>query len=250
MLDRSLAALVRILALLARIVPRSALVALLRAVALVGVLAGWRRSDARRRALAAGLPLSPLAFSTLWADNSADLLAGAPPLAVVGWDEACAARAPRQGLLVVGAHLGHWEAAAQEMARRGLDPLVIAAPWPRLPRLAGVVASLRRAGGVGTAPRGPAAWRRATAHLRQGGAVVVLVDSVHPRRRGRAGVDFVDGQIGDPSPLLRWAQRQGAALWVAGGGSRGRGAEGPARARAGRLPGPGAPAGRRAPATR
>jgi hypothetical protein len=66
-----------------------------------------------------------------------------------------------------------------------------------------------------TAIRGRSGWRAATKHLRRGGTVVALVDSLSPRRRGRRPLPFIEGDIGAPDALLSWAQRQGAHAYVA-----------------------------------
>jgi len=55
----------------------------------------------------------------------------------------------------------------------------------------------------------------ATRHLRDGGWVVVLVDSLNPARAGRRPAAFVAGSIGAPDGLVSWAARQGAAVLVA-----------------------------------
>ena len=121
------------------------------------------------------------------------------------------------GLVVLGAHLGPWESGAAELARRGLRPAVIAAPWPRLPRTEHRVALLRGSAGVLSLSRGRSGWRGATEHLRAGGTVVVLVDSASGSRPGRRAVPFVDGSIGAPDALIDWARRQGASVCVAVG---------------------------------
>ncbi|MCO4769055.1 MAG: hypothetical protein KDA24_03430, partial [Deltaproteobacteria bacterium] len=93
--------------------------------------------------------------------------------------------------------------------------LVIAAPWPRLPRSEAAVRALRARGGVQSLPRGRASLETATRHLRGGGLVVVLVDSLNPKRAGRRALPFVDEAVGAPDGLVAWAARQGAALHVA-----------------------------------
>jgi len=117
---------------------------------------------------------------------------------------------PARGMLLLGAHLGPWEAGAAELARRGFRPMVLAAPWPRLPRSAAALATRRASLGVRTATRGRSGWRSATQHLRSGGTVVALVDSLSPLHPGRRPLPFVEGDVGAPDALIAWAQRQGA----------------------------------------
>jgi len=93
--------------------------------------------------------------------------------------------------------------------------MVLAAPWERLPCAAQALAARRAKLGVLTATRGRAGWRAATNHLRSGGTVVALVDSLSPLRRGRRPLPFIEGDIGAPDALLAWAQRQGAHAYVA-----------------------------------
>lgn len=122
---------------------------------------------------------------------------------------------PGTGLVILAAHHGPWEAGARELALRGLAPVVVAAPWPRLPRTEGLVARLRENAGVRSVPRGRAGWRAATRHLREGGTVVLLVDSASPRRRGRRGLPLAGGEIGAPDAVISWALRQGAEVRLA-----------------------------------
>ncbi|MEE2828614.1 MAG: hypothetical protein VX498_05470, partial [Myxococcota bacterium] len=63
--------------------------------------------------------------------------------------------------------------------------------------------------------------KAATRHLRSGGTVVALVDSLSSVRRGRRAVPFIEEPVGAPDALIAWAQRQGAALAVAVGNPRG-----------------------------
>jgi len=96
-----------------------------------------------------------------------------------------------------------------------LRPLVIVAPWPLLPRCEHEVLRLRARYGVASVPRGRRGWVRATQHLRDGGAVVVLVDSASAAPAGRRAAAFVDGMIAAPDAVVAWAARNGAALWAA-----------------------------------
>jgi len=179
---------------------------------------GWPFLDLRRRARAEGVVVRPWSWGAQLGRTLA-ALAGRPGRVVVeGWDQL--PRAGR-GVVVLAAHLGPWEAGAAELARRGLRPAVIAAPWPRLPRTEQKIAALRADLGVASIPRGTAGWREATRHLRRGGAVVVLVDSAHPERRGRRAVDFVDGSIAAPDAVVAWAKRHGADVWTAVGSQEG-----------------------------
>ena len=93
--------------------------------------------------------------------------------------------------------------------------MVLASPWERLPRAAQSLAERREQQGIATAFRGRAGWRMATGHLRAGGTVVALVDSLSPRRPGRRALNFVAGPVGAPDALLAWAERQGAEVRVA-----------------------------------
>ena len=169
----------------------------------------WPLSSVRSRAR--GRRLRPWAWGAALGDNLAALLGVPVPLEVQGWPAALRDR----GTVVLAAHLGRWEAGAAELARRGVDPLVIVAPWPRLPRCEALVARLRADRGVLTRARAPAALKEATMHLRRGGWVIVLVDSASPSRPGRRAVAFGDTPIAAPDGLVSWAARQGAALVVA-----------------------------------
>ncbi len=184
-------------------------------IGLVAVLALliWPISDLRRRSRAAGLRVSPLAWGAAMGRTLCALLGAGPGVRV--HEEDPLRPEPGSGLLVLAAHLGPWEAGAAELARRGLDPTVLAAPWPRLPRTERLVERLRLARGVRSVVRGGAGWRAATRRLREGGTVVVLVDSASPGRRGRRPQPFVDGPIGAPDAVIRWARRQGAEVRVA-----------------------------------
>ena len=180
--------------------------------AVIATLA-WPWSPVRLRARADGVAVRPWTWGAQLGRTFVDLLgARRADLVVDGWDTL-----PRggRGGVVLGAHLGPWEAGAAELARRGLRPAVIAAPWPRLPKTERRVAALRADSGVASIPRGTAGWREATRHLRGGGAVVVLVDSASPRKRGRREVPFVDGGIGAPDAVIAWADRHDADVWVA-----------------------------------
>lgn len=181
----------------------------LRCVAALGFTLTWPWSEVRRRSQTANLPLSPWRWGWELGGNLAALLGAPAPLVSSGWP---AAASPA---LILAAHSGPWEAAAAELARRGVRPLVIAAPWPGLPRTEATVQALRRKLGVEAVPRGRKSLVRATRHLRGGGWVVVLVDSLHPRKNGRRALPFVDGPIGAPDGLVAWAARQGAAVLVA-----------------------------------
>lgn len=121
------------------------------------------------------------------------------------------------GTLFLAAHLGPWEAGASELARRGQRPMVLASPWPRLPRSAAELARLRARHGVRTAFRGREGWREATEWLRSGGTVVALVDSLSADPSHRRALRFVGSELGAPEALLRWADRQGAITGVAVG---------------------------------
>lgn len=205
------AAVVRLLALLRSFVVRAPHLARLSLRTLCAVLAvaAWPISDVRRRARRAGVAVSPLRWGASVGSNLASVLGAPPLLQVEGFPD-------RPGpAVVLAGHQGPWEAGAAELARRGVRPLVIAAPWPRLPRTAAFVAACRAAHGVRSEPRGRATLAAATRHLRDGGWVVVLVDSLHPRRPGRRATPFVDAEVGAPDGLVAWAARQGAAVLVA-----------------------------------
>ena len=135
-----------------------------------------------------------------------------------GWsgpDGALESLSPASGAVVLAAHAGAWERGVRELAKRGLRPLVVVAPWPHLPRTQRLVARLRARAGVKTVTRGFAGWRVAVEHLGQGSAVVFLIDSTLPGRRGRRALPFVAWSIAAPDAAVAWAARQGAALWVA-----------------------------------
>ncbi len=174
----------------------------------LGALLHWPTSSLRRRSRRVGLRVSPWRWGAHLGRNLWRLLRARPVDALPGTP------APGAGL-VLAAHLGPWEAGAAALARRGLRPLVVAAPWPRLPRSEALLASLRARAGVRSLPRTRAGWRAATRALRAGDTVVVLVDSASPHRPGRRPVPFVDGPIGAPDALVRWARRQGAPVWLA-----------------------------------
>jgi len=178
----------------------------------------WPVSSLRRRCVELGLRVSPAALGACHGRNLATLLGARCPLKLAGGAVAALDQGPTdQGLVLLGAHLGPWEAGARELARRGFAPAVVAAPWPGLPRTAKAVARLRGRSGVKTFFRGRAGWRGATRHLRAGGCVVVLVDSSRPTGAQRRPGPFVDGPVAAPDAVVAWAQRQGAALWVAAG---------------------------------
>lgn len=183
------------------------------ALAALAALASWPFSDLRARSRAAGLAVSPLAWGAAMGRTLCALL-GAGPVIDVQEDDRLHPE-PGRGLLVLAAHLGPWEAGAAELARRGLRPLVLAAPWPRLPRTEALVEQLRAVAGVRSVARGAGGWREATRLLRDGGTVVILVDSASPERRGRRPVPFVGGAIAAPDAVIRWARRQGAEVRVA-----------------------------------
>ncbi len=139
---------------------------------------------------------------------------------VQGWDAAVTS-AGGGGVLILGAHLGPWEATAAELARRGRSPLVVAAPWPSLPLSEAALNSLRARRSVRALPRCAGTFREATAALRAAGTVVVLIDGVSPRRRGRRPRPWVIDSLAAPDGLVGWALRHGAAVWVAEGTSDG-----------------------------
>ncbi len=176
----------------------------------------WPFGALRSRAAAAGLPLRPWSWGASLGRSFADLLVGAPITA----DEPVALAPQPHGALVLAAHLGSWEAGAAELARRGLKPCVLAAPWPRLPRAERRLAALRRRRGVRSIRRGRAGWKEATRRLRAGESVLLLVDSANPARSGRRPLRFADGAIAAPDAPIAWARRQGAAVWVAVGRER------------------------------
>lgn len=189
------------------------------ALAALASLLTWPLSDLRRRSRTAGLRVSPLGWGAAMGRTLCALLGAGPAVQVHEHDPL--RPDDGRGLLVLTAHLGPWEAGAAELARWGLEPSVLAAPWPRLPRTERLVERLRARIGVRSLVRGNRGWREATRRLRDGGTVVVLVDSASPDRRGRRPLPFVDGAIAAPDALIRWARRQGAevrvAAWSGGG---------------------------------
>ena len=194
--------------------PSSVALLLLRSAGAAAATCSWPVNATRRRAR--GYGVRPWAWGAALAGNVASLVGVRLPLRVQGWPSELEGR----GVLVLAAHLGAWEEGAAELARRGVRPLVLAAPWPRLPRAEALVAELRAARGVLTRPRSPSGLREATAHLRAGGWVVVLVDSANPERAGRRPLAFADTPIAAPDGLVSWAARQGAALVLAVGDTR------------------------------
>jgi hypothetical protein len=178
----------------------------------------WPTSALRRRSRLAGQALAPWAFGRGIGHSLCDLfglerclqITGRLPRPSPAPGSCDALDQPARGMLLLGAHLGPWEAGAAELARRGFRPMVLAAPWPRLPRSAAALADRRASLGVRTATRGRSGWRSATEHLRSGGTVVALVDSLSPLHRGRRSLPFVEGDVGAPDALLAWAHRQGA----------------------------------------
>jgi hypothetical protein len=209
LLDRALVALLGVLSASRRLLPDAGVRALLQVLGAVGATLAWPGSSVRRRSRRAAVPLPPWRWGWSLGGNLAALLGAGATLRTTGWPESPG------GALVLAAHSGPWEAGAAELARRGLAPLVIAAPWPRLPRTEARVRALRAALGVSSLPRGRGAMEAATIHLRAGGWVVVLVDSLNPRRLGRRALPFVDDAVAAPDGLVAWAGRQGASLLVA-----------------------------------
>ena len=208
-----------LVAVLARFLPRFLLRPLVSGIGAAVATLMWPFGSLRARARAAHLPVRPATRG--WALGGVLLdLVGCPRRLSI--EDAGLREGPeRFGLVVLGAHLGPWEAGARELARRGLKPLVVAAPWPRLPRTERTVRWLRGRHGVQSVARSPAGWRKATRHLRGGGAVVVLVDSASAKRRGRRPVPWVEGEIGAPDAVIAWALRNRAELWTAVGEGRG-----------------------------
>ncbi len=208
-LDRLLVTLVRGLCVFARL-PSPLVRGGLRVAMTIAVTASWPLLPHRRRMRTAGCRFAPWRWAWNLGGNLASLLGRAPHLHTSGLPPA----GQSSGLLLA-AHCGPWEAGAAELARSGLRPLVIAAPWPRLPRTEALVRDLRGASGVHSLPRGRETLKIATRHLKAGGWVVVLVDSLHPNRTGRRPVAFVDEPVGAPDGLVAWSARHGAALYVA-----------------------------------
>jgi len=181
---------------------------------LVGLL--WPLLAVGDRARLSGHRVSPWAWGRQMGEGFCDLFGRARSLRVCG-----ELPHPDSSSLVLAAHLGPWEAGAVELARLGHRPMVLAAPWPRLPLAAQALRARRARLGVATAFRSTRGWREATEHLRDGGMVVALVDSLSPQRRGRRSVDFVGGQVGAPDALVAWAERQSASMVVALGSPNG-----------------------------
>ena len=169
----------------------------------------WPFSSVRARSRAAGLPVRPWRWGVLLGRNLATLLNAPPSVTVTGWPEKAGPT------VVLAGHCGDWEAGAAAIAARGLRPFVLSAPWPRLPRVAAFVRERRALLGVHAEPRGRRALVNATRHLRDGGWVVVLVDSLNPSRPGRRPLPFADAPVAPPDGLVRWAARQDAAVLVA-----------------------------------
>jgi len=207
--DAALTALVRTLEVVVSALPPAIGRAALRMLGGTVATLSWPFGELRRRSR--GHNLRPWAWGSALGDNLAALLGVPVPLDVQGWPD----QLEGTGTVVLAAHLGRWEAGAAELARRGVRPLVIVAPWPRLPSAESLVARLRGDRGVRTRARSSAALRDATRHLRDGGWVIVLVDSASPARPGRRAVAFGDVPIAAPDGLVSWAARQGAALVVA-----------------------------------
>jgi hypothetical protein len=156
----------------------------------------WRRS---------GRAVSARAWTAFAADAAMGLLhPGDCP--IVGWSSA-----PR-GTVLLCAHMGPWEAAAATLVGRGERVFAIAAPWPRWPRLAQRVASMRSRHGVATMPRGLGAWRAAITHLACGGVLIALVDSLSPR--GRRALPLAGGAVGAADALVGLALRGGYRVAV------------------------------------
>jgi len=182
---------------------------------IAGVLTtlGWPFVGLRLRSLRVGHRVSPWTWGQGMGRGLYDLLGTARSLQITG--DLGNSASPAGGLLLLGAHLGPWEAGAAELARRGYRPMVLAAPWPRLPLSAQALAARRAELGVVTATRGRRGWRAATLHLRAGGTVVALVDSLSALRPGRRPLPFIEDDVGAPDALLAWAERQGARSLVA-----------------------------------
>ncbi len=218
--DRAIRLVARVGAAIGSVVPPRILQPLLVAVGTVAAVSLWPWLAVRRRAAAAGLAVSPWAWGASMGRMLGGLLQDDVGVEVDGWDEAVASAGSR-GVLVLGGHLGPWEAAAAELARRGRPPTVVAAPWPGLHRAEEWLRVRRSRRGVTGVPRGRAGLRTATESLRRGGTVVVLVDGVSPDRAGRRACPWVLGRLGAPDALIAWALRHGAAVWVAEGRPRG-----------------------------
>ena len=221
--DATLAGLLRALGFLIPCIPQAIARGLLAlAGAILATLAWPGLRGLRARIGASGLRVRPWSLGAGLGRNLAALLgadggAGRGP----GWLPVEGDLPPRGPLLILAAHHGSWEAGARELVRRGLSPLVLAAPWPGLPRTERVVAGLRSRGGVASVPRGFGGFRSANRHLRDGGTVVLLIDSANPKKAGRRPVAFAGAAVAAPDAAVRWARREGAALRVALAGGDG-----------------------------
>jgi hypothetical protein len=182
----------------------------------IAATVSWPWLSARRLARSAQVRLRPWAWGAAMGRMLAGVFDPHAPVRVRGWSRAIEG-VGRSGVLVLGGHLGSWEAAASELARRGRPPTVIAAPWPGLPRSQATLAALRSHRRVTALPRAPRAWKAATDVLRAGGTVVVLVDGVSADRPGRRGRPWILGRLAAPDVLIAWALRHGAAVWLAEG---------------------------------
>jgi KDO2-lipid IV(A) lauroyltransferase len=206
--------------LLARALPAPWAYALARLVARLC----WAADGARRCAVLANLTrvapeLDPRGRHTLGRrmfENFAESLvdgyrarANARPRVVIEGDEGLrAAIAGGEGVLLWSAHLGNWELAAAELARRGFDVSAIARPQT-VPALERWFARRRRATGVRVVARCPLAIE-ARRVLRRHGLLALLGD----RRFGGQGraVPLFGLPARLPAAPLALARRTGARL--------------------------------------
>jgi len=216
--DATLVRLARFLEFLAAVLPARLVRGLLVLVAASLCTLFWPLMPFRDHSSGPVRDVRPWRWGIFLGDNLASLLGLPKALNVLGWEGERGARESRvggRGVVVLAGHAGPWEQGARRLAALGLRPLVIVAPWPHLPRSQDVVLGMRARAGVLSATRGTPGWREATAHLRGGGAVVVLVDSASGVPRHRRPLPFVSGDIAAPDAVVSWARRNGAALWVA-----------------------------------
>lgn len=114
-----------------------------------------------------------------------------------------------RGVVLVTAHLGSFDAAAQVLAARRIEVLILVEPIAP-PPLLDLVVGIRRSHGIVIEPVGTAGLRRALEFLRAGQVVAVASDRAIQGRGAR--IDLFDEPILVPTGALDLALRCGAEV--------------------------------------